>query len=441
MTATYTCKTCLNSFSREAKFCPFCGAGVPVSQGQSQRSIAEQPRPATGSAESSNGAASSSPTLGNAREAMRRKRNRRTHSQERSEQTGQLQRVRRLVWSMVAVFAVMLVLVGIAFSHTQRKTSEPAVPESLVGLLELPSNRPNLAVRNGVVQAESLLRLTARINSFFLDWESNADATDEDWLQIAVATTDLTTIDTDNPEANARRAYAYAEVALGDGDLGSADSWYADASSYWPEWPLPVHGRGKVAELRRDHEAAARYFTSAINLSPNWLIPRSKLVSALLNLNRYNDAVNEARQILSRNQDSAFAHYALAMAYGQLNRQADAIRSAETALRLYRDRSNGFDPNELRQHIAWWHDWIERARGQSVVKINTGTVTSPDAYAELRTRPGITTGTEILRIPQNTVLTLQNCQNGVVSVRGQSGNWCQTSYGGQTGWVFNGFVK
>ncbi len=431
MATTTTCKTCLNTVASGAGFCPYCGSGVSNSKERPSGPQVVADR----SGQVPSGAAERDETSWNDQRVQKQSVLR---ASSRNPQN-RLQRQKQLVWGMISVIGAVVILGVLVLIQSQHRNSEPPVPELVVRVMEHPKTWTTTTPRNSVAQSDARVQLNQRIASFYTDWERNPEATVADWIQIAVATTDLSTLETESNEATARRAYSYAQVALEEGDLETADQWFTRASGHLPEWPYPLNGRGEIAARRGASESAARFFRAALNLNPDWLTPRSNLVRALLNMNRFSEAESESRQLLARNANSAYAHYALAMVFGQLNKPADAIRSAEEALRLDHDGSSGFDPDQLRTAISWWQGMIERERSGNAVTASTGRVASPDAYAELRTDPG--GGAEVLRIPQNAEITLQNCQNGVVSLRGEQGNWCQTSYRGQTGWVFSGFVK
>jgi hypothetical protein len=70
------------------------------------------------------------------------------------------------------------------------------------------------------------------------------------------------------------------------------------------------------------------------------------------------------------------------------------------------------------------------------------TVNSPrDGYLALKTEPCIAPcGTMLLKIPHGTKLTLGTCKNNFEVADRRRGRWCYTSYGGNTGWIFDAFV-
>lgn len=63
------------------------------------------------------------------------------------------------------------------------------------------------------------------------------------------------------------------------------------------------------------------------------------------------------------------------------------------------------------------------------------TVNTPgDGFLALRSEPTTKSGRRLVKIPHGTPIQLGGCQ------RDQGGNWCQTSYNGFSGWVFDRYV-
>lgn len=70
----------------------------------------------------------------------------------------------------------------------------------------------------------------------------------------------------------------------------------------------------------------------------------------------------------------------------------------------------------------------------------SGKVDSPgDGFLALRSAPNHKTGSQLEEIPHGTVIFVYNCQN-TTRVGERRGRWCETTYGGKTGWVFDGFL-
>jgi hypothetical protein len=70
----------------------------------------------------------------------------------------------------------------------------------------------------------------------------------------------------------------------------------------------------------------------------------------------------------------------------------------------------------------------------------TARVNSPgDGFLALRTFPNSDAGQRIMKIPHGAVLTVGGCLN-TTRIGNRSGRWCRASYGGYTGWVFDGWL-
>ncbi len=69
------------------------------------------------------------------------------------------------------------------------------------------------------------------------------------------------------------------------------------------------------------------------------------------------------------------------------------------------------------------------------------TVNSPgDGFLALRSLPSSQTGDRLLKIPHGATVTIGACGPVVTPVK-RSGRWCQASYGGYDGWVFDSYLK
>ena len=78
-----------------------------------------------------------------------------------------------------------------------------------------------------------------------------------------------------------------------------------------------------------------------------------------------------------------------------------------------------------------------------VVKSSTGNawVNSPgDGFLALRSYPSTDAGYRILQIPHGANVRVLGCQSYTARVSGRSGRWCRVSYGGYTGWAFDGWL-
>ncbi|HEV7928875.1 MAG TPA: hypothetical protein VGP12_01945 [Nitrosospira sp.] len=70
------------------------------------------------------------------------------------------------------------------------------------------------------------------------------------------------------------------------------------------------------------------------------------------------------------------------------------------------------------------------------------TVNSPrDRYLALKSEPCVAPcGALLVKIPHGTRITLESCKAAVEIADRRPGHWCYTSYGGVSGWIFDGFV-
>lgn len=68
-------------------------------------------------------------------------------------------------------------------------------------------------------------------------------------------------------------------------------------------------------------------------------------------------------------------------------------------------------------------------------------VDSPnDGFLSLRSEPDADLGERIAKIPHGATVELQNCEKDEVTVAGRRGRWCQVTYGGDTGYVFDAWL-
>ncbi|MDQ6788771.1 MAG: SH3 domain-containing protein [Acidobacteriota bacterium] len=68
-------------------------------------------------------------------------------------------------------------------------------------------------------------------------------------------------------------------------------------------------------------------------------------------------------------------------------------------------------------------------------------VNSPgDGFLALRTEPDADSGERIAKIPHGETIELIDCQRFYTIIGNRRGRWCQVSYGGQSGWVFDAFL-
>lgn len=68
-------------------------------------------------------------------------------------------------------------------------------------------------------------------------------------------------------------------------------------------------------------------------------------------------------------------------------------------------------------------------------------VNSPgDGFLALRSDQSPSDGYRILQIPHGAAVRVLSCQSYSQSIGGRTGRWCRVSYGGSTGWAFDGWL-
>ena len=71
----------------------------------------------------------------------------------------------------------------------------------------------------------------------------------------------------------------------------------------------------------------------------------------------------------------------------------------------------------------------------------TAWVNSPgDGFLALRSYPSADGGYRILQIPHGANVRVISCQGYSQRINGRTGRWCRVSYGGSTGWAFDGWL-
>lgn len=71
----------------------------------------------------------------------------------------------------------------------------------------------------------------------------------------------------------------------------------------------------------------------------------------------------------------------------------------------------------------------------------TGTVDSPnDGFLALRSLPSSEIGARLTKIPHGSTVTIGICGPAVAPGK-RKGRWCQASYGGYSGWIFDGYIN
>jgi hypothetical protein len=109
---------------------------------------------------------------------------------------------------------------------------------------------------------------------------------------------------------------------------------------------------------------------------------------------------------------------------------------------------------ELEKRIEEWQEpqpiivqqpptTVVRPTAPPVVKGSTHNawVNSPgDGFLGVRNAPNVSGGYRIIQIPHGANVTVLGCQGYSERVSGRTGRWCRVSYGGHTGWAFDGWL-
>ena len=78
----------------------------------------------------------------------------------------------------------------------------------------------------------------------------------------------------------------------------------------------------------------------------------------------------------------------------------------------------------------------QKPAGKAMARVN-----SPgDGFLSLRTEPSVKTGVQLVKIPTEAIVQLEDCQRTYVVIDTKRGRWCLVSYNGQTGWVFDAWL-
>lgn len=111
--------------------------------------------------------------------------------------------------------------------------------------------------------------------------------------------------------------------------------------------------------------------------------------------------------------------------------------------------------NELREKLSNLEKQIQEQKNQkknpessplpSPGQKNSGTATARvaqtnDGFLSLRTEPSVKTGTQLVKIPSGSTVTIENCEKNYMTIDNRRGRWCMVSYGGEIGWAFDAWL-
>ncbi len=107
----------------------------------------------------------------------------------------------------------------------------------------------------------------------------------------------------------------------------------------------------------------------------------------------------------------------------------EKIAELERKLAEKEDEDVPLDPSDFQIDIPMTRD------------TRTGTVDSPnDGFLALRSLPSSEIGTRLTKIPHGATVTIGICGPVVAPVK-RKGRWCQASYGGYNGWIFDAYIN
>ena len=136
--------------------------------------------------------------------------------------------------------------------------------------------------------------------------------------------------------------------------------------------------------------------------------------------------------------------------YYNMNRTEVASNVANKDVKPPNPSPTTDDKDELRDQIANLEKLInEQKNNKQPVNIpfpdktgslKTARVNSPgDGFLALRTLPSSEFGERIMKIPHGATISVGGC-GAVVRPVSRTGRWCQASYNGNTGWVFDAYL-
>ncbi len=129
-------------------------------------------------------------------------------------------------------------------------------------------------------------------------------------------------------EANFQAAKACLKLA----DVEAGQKWIERALKLKPDSAEAYHLRGELYLLAGRFEQAARDFRKASRLDPQLLAARLNLVTALMGLGRYRQALEAAKEAVKLAPDDPSAHYAVGNVLERMNDTAGAEKEYRRAL-------------------------------------------------------------------------------------------------------------
>ncbi len=122
------------------------------------------------------------------------------------------------------------------------------------------------------------------------------------------------------------------------------------------------------------------------------------------------------------------------------DRAAQAETRADEAQRTADAATNAAADAAFQAREAAEQAQMQSARSDASYGTTVWANSPNDGFLALRSGPGTSRGSRLLKIPHGQPLTLGDCNSPITSPGGRYGSWCRASYNGTAGWVFDAFV-
>lgn len=117
-------------------------------------------------------------------------------------------------------------------------------------------------------------------------------------------------------------------------DVENAMADYERATEINPEYALAYDNLGLIYHNERDYEAALGYYSQAIELDPERISFRLDRIDVLLDMQEWDDAVEDLEFVLENSPDTADVYYYYGFYYFSIGEYAEAVPYYQTYLEL-----------------------------------------------------------------------------------------------------------
>jgi tetratricopeptide (TPR) repeat protein len=124
--------------------------------------------------------------------------------------------------------------------------------------------------------------------------------------------------------------------------------------------------QGNEAFGKKDYNTAIKYYTEALVLDPKNVSIFSNRCSAYFSLEKFREALNDAKQSININPEFSKGHYKLGMAYAALNQPREAAKAFNKALSLDPNSADTLSQYEKNQRAYIDRYFSTKAKGQPV---------------------------------------------------------------------------